>query len=194
MSQRCDSYASQPQRERLFVALEIPTDVKTRLSGLQSCFPGLKWTPASNLHLTLRFIGSVPQAHVEQIQQSLRFVTCASFRLIAAGLGLFQRKAGGILWAGVNKEPALLQLKRQVDETLCVSAGLHLKDESFSPHLTLSRLKSPVSPALKAQVQERTAVRLGEFTVTGFTLFRSFLQPAGAIHESVERYSLGMAL
>ena len=162
---------SQPQGERLFVALEIPTDVKAGLSGLQSCFPGLQWTPANNLHLTLRFIGCVPQAHIERIQQSLRLVTCASFHLIAAGLGLFQRKTGGILWAGVNKEPALLQLKHHVDETLRVSAGLHLKDESFSPHLTLSRIQSPVSPALKAQVQEKAAVRLGEFAVTGLRVF-----------------------
>jgi len=178
------------QGNRLFVALEIPEDVKASLSGLQSGFPGLKWTAASNLHLTLRFIGLMPQATAEQIQQSLRRVTGTSFRLTVAGLGVFMRKTGGILWAGVSKEAALLQLKQQVDEALCVSAGLSLEEKSFSPHITLSRLKSRVSPLLKTLVQAKIAERFGEFSVTGFSLFRSFLRPSGAMHELVERYPL----
>ena len=193
MSKPSDS-VNQPRGDRLFVALEIPEDVKASLSGLQSHFPSLKWTPTGNLHLTLRFIGQVPQTSIEPIQQSLRSVKNCSFRLIVAGLGLFQRKTGGILWAGVNKEPALLQLKQQVDEALRVSVGLNLKEESFSPHLTLSRLKISPSPALKIQVRAKAVEQFGDFPVTGFTLFRSFLLPTGAIHEQVERYPLNTIL
>lgn len=185
---------NQPQGNRLFVALEIPEGIKVSLGDLQSCFPGLKWASASNLHLTLRFIGLVPQAGAELIQHSLRRVTSCSFPLIVAGLGLFRRKTGGILWVGVNKEAALLQLKQQIDEVLRVSAGLSLKEESFSPHLTLSRLKKSASPALKAQIQAKAAERYGEFSVTEFTLFRSFLHPSGAIHELIERYPLNTIL
>jgi len=180
----------QPQGERLFVALEIQEDVKARLMGLQACFPGLKWTAASNLHLTLRFIGFAPQPLIEQIRQSLRHVKCDSFHLTVTGLGLFRRESGGILWAGVNKDAALLQLKQRVDEALRSSAGLHLKEESYSPHLTLSRLKNSIPQALKAQIQESAAERFGDFSVTCFTIFRSFLRPAGAIHEAVEKYPL----
>ena len=189
MSQTLGGY-SREQGDRLFVALEIPEHVKVSLGNLQACFPGLKWTPASNLHLTLRFIGQVPQAHTERVQQALRHVKSGSFRLTVAGLGLFQRKAGGVLWAGVHKEPALLALKERVDEALRASAGLNLAAEAFSPHLTLSRLKNAVSPSLKAQVQVKAAENFGEIFVAGFTLFRSFLQPSGARHESVERYLL----
>jgi 2'-5' RNA ligase len=191
MSQASEKYPK-PQEERLFVALEIPENIKLALSDPQSCFPGLKWTPASNLHLTLRFIGFVPQTHTERIQQSLRLAKCDSFHLAVAGLGLFQRKTGGILWAGVSKEPALLELKQQVDEALRISAGLSLKDDSFTPHLTLSRLKNTPSPALKKQVQEKAAEQFGEFAVAGFTLFRSILRPSGAIHEPAERYKLNV--
>ena len=185
---------NQPPGDRLFVALEIADDVKASLSGMQSCFPGLKWTPVNNLHLTLRFIGLVPHASVGRIQQALCRVTGSSFRLTVAGLGLFQRKSGGILWAGVNTEAALLQLKQRIDEMLRVEAGLSLKEESFSPHLTLSRLKKPASPALKAQIQAKSTERFGDFSVIDFTLFRSFLRPSGAIHEPIERYPLNTAL
>jgi 2'-5' RNA ligase len=179
-----------PQGDRLFVALEVPEDVKTNLNGLQADFPGLKWTPSNNLHLTLRFIGQVPPTSVEPIQSSLRRVKSRFFRLVFTRLGLFKHKTGDILWAGVSNEPSLLKLKQQVDETLCVSAGLSLKSETFSPHLTLSRLKKSTSPEFTTKVQAKAIEQFGEFTVTGFTLFRSFLRPSGAIHESVERYTL----
>ena len=182
--------SAQPQADRLFVALEIPQDIKATLSDLQSSFPGLRWTPTSNLHLTLRFIGLVQQSDVELIRQSLRLVKYNAFHLVVAGLGLFRRKAGGILWAGVRQEEALLQFKQQVDAVLRVSAGLHLEEASFTPHLTLSRLKTTIPQALKARVQEKAAEQFGAFHATSFTLFRSILRPAGAIHEPVERYPM----
>jgi 2'-5' RNA ligase len=72
-----------------------------------------------------------------------------------------------------------------------IRAGLCLKDALFSPHLTLSRLKSAPPPEMKNLVQAKAAERFGEFPVTAFTLFRSLLRPAGAIHEPVENYPLG---
>ena len=44
---------------RLFVALSLPEMVRTHLSLLGGGVPGANWSPAENLHLTLRFIGEV---------------------------------------------------------------------------------------------------------------------------------------
>jgi 2'-5' RNA ligase len=189
MKQPVDAHIH-PQPVRLFVAITLPEDVKARLSGLQTCFPGLKWAEPANMHLTLRFIGQVPQDRVEIVRQSLHAVRSAAFRLAVVGLGLFQRRDGGIFWAGVQDEPALRELKRQVDSTLRAEAGLNLEDALFSPHLTLSRLKESPSRKLKSLVQTKTAEHFGEFSVTAFTLFRSFLRPTGAVHEIVEQYPL----
>jgi 2'-5' RNA ligase len=175
---------------RLFVAVEMPAAIRNALTGLRYHFPDLKWTPPDNLHLTLRFIGLVPEESTAAVQQALRSVRHGAFRLTVAGLGLFSRKTGGILWAGMYEEPALRKLKRQVDETLCGPAGLSLPDTPFSPHLTLTRLKKPPSPKLKTLVQEKSAERFGEMPVTAFTLFRSYLYRSGAIHEPLERYAL----
>ena len=184
----------QPPEDRLFVALEITDEAKASLGNLKSHFSGLKWTPANNLHLTLRFIGLVPQPHIELVQQALRRVKSGSFQLMVTGLGLFHRRGGGILWAGVRREPELLKLKERVDEALCSSAGLSLKAEQFLPHLTLSRLKNSITTGLKAQVQTKASEPFGEISVTYFTLFRSLLRPSGAIHEPVDRYPLAPAL
>ena len=175
--------------ERLFVAVELSDAVKARLLNVRTLVPGLKWTPAANLHLTLRFIGQVPQNCIPLVQQSLCRISFDAFRLTVAGLCLFKRGTGGILWAGVKKEPALMKLKQKVDEALWESAMLSLDEKEFSPHVTLSRLKKPISQPLKQLVQVRFAEHFGAIEVAGFTLFRSFLRPSGAVHEMVERYT-----
>jgi 2'-5' RNA ligase len=180
----------QQEENRLFVAIEIPEEIKTALTDLQCRFPDLKWTPPASLHLTIRFIGSVSAATMKAVQESLRRIRHGAFRLAVVGLGLFPRRTGGILWVGVHEEPALGQLRRQVDEALCRSADLSLPDAPFSPHLTLSRLKKPASQALRNLVKERIGECFGEFPVTAFTLFRSHLRQSGAIHEAMERYAL----
>ncbi|MDR1686584.1 MAG: RNA 2',3'-cyclic phosphodiesterase [Desulfovibrio sp.] len=175
---------------RLFVAVETPAAIRSVLTELRLHFPGLQWTPPDKLHLTLRFIGLVPEAGTAAVQQALRGIRHGAFRLTVAGLGLFPRRTGGIVWAGIREEPALQKLKRQVDEALCDTAGLRLPDGPFSPHVTLTRLKKPPSSALKTLVREKSVERFGEMPVTAFTLFRSYLYRSGAIHEPLERYAL----
>jgi 2'-5' RNA ligase len=180
----------QKPADRLFVAVELSEEITARLRNVQTLISGLKWTPAANLHLTLRFIGQVPQDRVALLQQALCRVKGDAFRLTLAGLGLFQQRMGGILWAGVKKEPALMKLKQQVDEALWVSADLSSDEKAYSPHVTLSRLKKPISAPLKNLVQKNAAEHFGAIDVTEFVLFRSLLRPSGAIHEPVERYRL----
>jgi len=189
MEETPDAIAQKPE-ERLFVAVELPDEIKRRLLNVQSLISGLNWTTAENLRLTLRFIGQVPQDRIALLQQALCRVKAASFRLHVAGLGLFRQKKGGILWAGVKKEPALMYLKCLVDEELCASSPLDVDEKMYSPHVTLSRLKKPISPSLKNLVQENAAEDFGTADVTEFVLFRSLLRPSGAIHELVERYQL----
>jgi 2'-5' RNA ligase len=183
---------------RLFVAITLPDALKARLAQLHAAFPDLKLTTPETMHLTLRFIGRTPVERVETVRSALRSVKAEAFTLTAVGLGIFQRRDNGVLWAGIQDEPALPALKLMVDNALRSGAGLDLKDEPFSPHLTLSRMKrmTPVSrrnPALRKLrdiVQSRAAERFGEIPVTGFTLFRSLLCPTGANHEAVETYPL----
>jgi 2'-5' RNA ligase len=176
--------------ERLFAAITLSEDVKAGLAGMQTFFPGLKWTAPDNLHLTLCFIGQAPRECVDAVRQSLRAVRSEAFCLLVVGLGLFQRGNGGILWAGLREEPALAKLKRQVDAALRSDAGMKLEETRFAPHLTLSRLRELPSRDLKSLVQSKSAEGFGEVSVTAFTLFRSFLRPTGAVHEPVETYPL----
>jgi 2'-5' RNA ligase len=175
---------------RLFVAITLPEALKAKLAGLHADFPGLKWAVPANMHLTLRFIGQTPAERIEIVRRSLRSVRSEAFRLTVTGLGLFQRRAGGILWAGLREEPALPELKRRVDAALRSGSGLNPEDARFLPHLTLSRLKESLLQDMKSLVQAKNAEFFGEVPVTEFTLFRSFLCPTGAVHEPMEIYPL----
>ncbi len=175
--------------KRLFVALELPASVRELLEALQRQAPGIRPTPLANAHLTLRFLGDVPLAAVPALQNALRAVRAEPFDLRLQGLGLFARAGRGVFWAGLEESPDLVQLKRRVDAALA-EANIPPDSGRFSPHITLSRLKSPPSPALRAYVAARANESAGSFRAERFMLFSSRLNPGGAVHTPEEAYPL----
>jgi 2'-5' RNA ligase len=53
---------------RLFVAIDLPWPLRDRLAGLATGIMGARWMARENLHLTLRFIGEVPNWRAEDIE------------------------------------------------------------------------------------------------------------------------------
>jgi hypothetical protein len=104
---------------RLFVALDLPWPLRDRLGGLATGIFGARWVPRENLHLTLRFIGEVPNWRAEEVDLALHAIRGRSFPLVLAGVGLFE-KAGRVtaLWAGVDRCPALDHLQAKIETAL----------------------------------------------------------------------------
>ena len=180
--------AAQPLR--LFTAVEPSAAVKSMLLSLRANIPGLKWTRENSLHLTLRFIGETPQDKLAAIKTALASVGAPCFSLSFNGLGLFERPAQTILWAGLEVCPELTALKRGVDAALAASMGLAPDKGTFSPHITLGRLKGPAPEALRLFVRDHSPQVAAQFAVTAFTLFSSVLQPSGAVHSPEGAYPL----
>lgn len=170
------------QTLRLFTAVEPPAAVKSLLLSLRANIPGLKWTRENGLHLTLRFMGETPQDKLAAVKAALSSVNAPCFSLKLSNLGLFERPHQTILWAGLEMCPELAALKRGVDAALAASAGLAPDKGSFSPHITLGRLKGPAPETLRLFVRDHSSKVETQFAVTSFTLFSSVLQPAGAVH------------
>src|SRR5262245_6581481 len=105
---------------RLFTALVPPATVQTELAAVAAPLAGVRWTPAGNIHLTLRFIGETDDAKTERYLESLARVHVEPFILPVGSVGLFPtRGPAKVLWAGVgNGHTRLYQLRKQVDEAL----------------------------------------------------------------------------
>ncbi|AOS43521.1 2',5' RNA ligase family [Lacunisphaera limnophila] len=115
--------------------------MRSELAAAATPLAGVRWTPAANLHLTMRFIGETDDAHMERYAAALARVRVESFLLPVGGVGVFpSRGPAKVLWAGAGSgHTRLYQLRKQVDEALLtVDTGLTLP--GFHPHFTLGRI------------------------------------------------------
>lgn len=175
---------------RLFCAVDLPETLKQRLSLLMSGVPGANWVAPENLHVTLRFIGEVPEDRVEEIDDALVRVRVAPFDLALAGVGSFQRgREVTSLWVGIDRNDALMELQSRVEQALS-RAGFVGESRRYTPHVTLARLKGAQGARVAAYVAANNLFRAVPFRVEDFVLFSSFLSASGAIYTPEISYPL----
>lgn len=127
---------------RLFFGLSLPEEVRavTRQCALeaQRVIPG-RYSLCENHHITLAFLGDVPEGRIEDAKRVLE--GCVSFsapRLTLCGFSHFGRAENGILILKVKSKPALDAL-HEVLISVLEAEGLPADRGPFSPHITLAR-------------------------------------------------------
>jgi 2'-5' RNA ligase len=184
---------------RLFVALEIPSAVRDKFTvltnGLRSLDrkPGAKkprWVRAENLHLTLKFIGTIAPERLEGIRGVLAGVRSElPVQLRFRGIGFFpDAKRPRVIWAGVAESENLTAIAANVDRAL---AELEVPSEqrAFTPHLTLARCEpTTISSELKAAIDKNAASDFGELRTNEFHLIESRLKPTGAEYTTLQSF------
>ena len=172
---------------RLFVALELPFDVRERLLGVMGGVPGAKWQDDAQLHLTLRFIGEVEESKLADIHSALSAISFEPFDMSIESTGLFGTiKKPRFLWAGVTPEKPLKQLAKKIEAAL-VRCGLAPETRKFVPHITLARCKRDATRITR--FLERSAdLSTASWSVDHFVLYRSHLGHGGAHYEPVAHY------
>jgi RNA 2',3'-cyclic 3'-phosphodiesterase len=171
---------------RLFVGIALPPEIKLRLSLIAAGVPGARWVDPGNYHVTLRFIGEVDEGMAGDIDESLAQIRAATFDLVLSGVGQFGDR---MLWAGIEKNPALQHLRDKVESAL-VRLGLEPETRRYAPHVTLARLKGASEARLQAYIQEHALFRAAPFAVDRFSLIASYLTKSGAIYEDQADYAL----
>ena len=175
---------------RLFVAIDLPEEVKRGVAGITGNLPGARWVPGNQLHLTLRFIGEADEALFQAIKTILTGVRGASFSLALKGVGHFPPgKYPRVLWVGMEQSGPLLELQHAVESALA-AAGIAPDERRFSPHITLARLKETPAAAVAACEERFGAFRAEPFPVEEFHLYSSTLTREGAIHTREASYPL----
>jgi len=176
---------------RLFVALDLPDDVKQSLEPLTRGLGDVRWLAPEQQHLTLRFIGEPDNGRVGEIAEALALVPGVPFELQLKGLGHFPpRGEPRVLWVGVERSKELERLKRRIDRALA-QAGVPPEGRKFAPHVTLARIKKPPSrDRLATWLMRHNLYRSEPFSVSSFHLFSSRLRPDGAEHHVEASYDL----
>ena len=175
---------------RLFVAIRPPEHVRDLLIDAMDDSPALRWVGDEQLHLTLRFIGEVERPIANDITARLERVRSPSFSLSVVGVGKFEQRNGGALWAGVQpKEPATA-LAAKVERAI-QQVGLEPEHRAFTPHITLARWNRRNAEAVDAFLRRNSDLRSEPFGVDRFILFESRLSRHGPHYEPVAAFPLG---
>jgi 2'-5' RNA ligase len=191
------------QTLRLFVACELPAEMKAALASLQEALrkkgaPRLRWVRPEGIHLTLKFLGAVPQEKVAAIREALAPTVqgIPPLALALAEVGTFGGRRGArVLWVGTQGDLEPLSLLQQRVDKALEPLGFPPERRAFSPHLTLARVPDRAGSderetvwelAKTIEVPSAPAVTIGELS-----LMRSILGPGGAVYERVAAFPLG---
>lgn len=167
---------------RLFVALPLPEDIQQRVARLRGGIPDARWIPEGNAHITLAFLGDMPDSEVPDIGAALGRIRYPAFQLQLEGVGVFgNNKRPRILWAGVAPSEPLSRLQMKVASAL-ENMGLQLEDRKFKPHITLARIHLSPYERVRQYLSDTALFKTGPINIESFTLFSSHLAHSGAIH------------
>ncbi len=175
---------------RLFVAIDLPAELRDRLAAMSCGLPGARWVRSEQLHLTLRFIGEVDGVMFQAIREALGQVRGGAFSMQLDGVGYFPpRKKPRVVWVGIRENPDLVRLRNRIESSL-VRTGLAPEQRKFFPHITLARLnRTPVS-RVGRYLEAHALFRSPGFRVRRFRLYSSVLGRNGASHCVEQEYPL----
>jgi 2'-5' RNA ligase len=193
---------------RVFIAVELPPDVQDALKETQERISrhmgphadALKWARPDGLHLTLQFLGNVSMRFVALVNGALdkACVEVAPFTLSTGEPGVFpNERRPRVLWLGVQGDlDAVRSLASSVHRQMQTLG--YQPDYSFSPHLTLARVKGHAGEDVRQALSSALAHIKAEpgpqvrFPVGAVSLMKSELHPGGSIYtrlRSIELYT-----
>jgi 2'-5' RNA ligase len=177
---------------RLFIALELPDEVRSELAAVQGRLPGdgVRWAAPASMHLTLQFLGEAAEALVAPLVVALAAAPRVDLRLRLAGLGAFPDQwRPRVIWAGVGGEMARLTELQAAVVAATAPLGFAVEARPWSPHITLGRARQGAAPAaLRAlgEALDRAAHPPPlEWEAGRPTLYASRLGPGGAVYTAL---------
>ena len=176
---------------RCFIALELPMEAQSELSQATAVLKGagadVKWLEPENVHLTLKFLGEIPQSKVLQI--GLALSKLKERRAIASRLGPLGAfpvpHKPRVVWAGLDDGQGELKNLFETMEAEMAALGFEREERAFVPHLTLGRVRSGQNLDELARLIAATRPEPVAFTFRALTLMKSTLTPSGPLYEGL---------
>ncbi|TET26812.1 MAG: RNA 2',3'-cyclic phosphodiesterase [Dehalococcoidia bacterium] len=190
------------EQVRSFIAIELPDELKAGLAQLEDRLkspelPSVKWVNPSAIHLTLKFLGNIATSRVEEITTAIQAASkgIAPFHLEVGGLGAFPNlRRAQVVWVGIGGEVEGLGKLQQRIESRLVPLGFAAESRSFTPHLTLARLRQQASKDEQQRLGQLIAGtkfdKVYTIKVASIKLMKSQLTREGAIYSRLSSVEL----
>ena len=183
---------------RLFIAINLPDAEKPRLSrALQDLAANdlpARWVAPDSLHITVKFLGEVPEARLPAVVAALQDGAdgVAAFDVALGGFGAFPSLSRpGILWVGVQAGPELAELQGRIERAF-IPLGFEAEAREFHPHITVARVRKDgriadrhVMDRIKASFDYKT-----RFRANSVDLMHSRPGQGGVRYEVLEKTGL----
>ena len=189
-------------RARLFVALDLPADVRDGLGEWQRAElrdPTLRPSRAETLHVTLAFLGYHPEREVERIADAALGFNAAAPLITLRPEPVPVPRSSPRLYAIDADSDETVALQSEVERRLVDARMYEPEKRDFWPHLTVARVRSEKPPPGRRRGKPARIARppgplpevlLEPFRGVRVALYRSHLRPSGAEYESVAQTEL----
>ncbi len=191
---------------RLFVALDIDAEIRERIASfleeVRGLAPDVRWARPEALHITLKFIGEMQEARLDEVHAALGQIRSEATAIRFRGTGFFPTaKSARVYWAGVEADGRLAALAGALESAL-EPLGVEREQRAFSPHLTLARTgsgrpsrgredrRNPTFRQLQEKLTAMPPADFGTMTPREFFLYQSKLSPKGAEYTKLAAFPL----
>ncbi len=171
---------------RSFVSIDLDnpqilSQVDSVTSSLLNLGGDLKPVERENIHVTLKFLGSIDRAKLDEVKTALNHVRFKPFSLEVKGAGAFPNlNRINVVWIGLGQGWTEVEHIYEQSEKLLSEIGFPRESRGFSPHVTIARVKSARRREEIAKfLRDLTEKNFGCFNVEKVLLKESVLFPAG---------------
>ena len=183
---------------RLFVSVDLPdaladavADVQEELAGAS----GLNFVDPEQAHVTLKFLGDVPDTRVEAVGDALETAVeradVEPFEATFEGLGVFPSlEYISVVWLGVGDGSAELTRLHEAIERETTAIGYEPEDHEFTPHATVARVRHAGGKERVQEVVIEAEPDVGTAVVDEVRLTESTLTDDGPEYETVRAFEL----
>ena len=185
-------------RHRVFIAINLPEDIKEKLTDYQAKWPELpiRWTKKDNLHITLMFLGYLSDEELLEVLKSTKEAVSKHqpffINLKKIIYGPPKKLPPRMIWAEGEKSKELGKLQKDLENSLLSSEALAKEDltieaRPYAPHITLGRIKAwefrKIEPEERPEVNEEINLN---FEVNSIEVMESELKRGGPEYTILE--------
>lgn len=184
---------------RTFLALELPETIKAvlrrRIERLAHALPEVRFVDVAGLHLTLAFLGELDNAHLAAATEAAEEAASAHapITLRLARLGTFgSARSPRVIWVGLAGEVAQLGALQSTLANALAARGFPREARPFAPHLTLARIKKPLSDDLLAALARLQGEPASDaaWQADALSVMKSELLRPAALYTALSRWPL----